>query len=118
MEVIYTRCRDSLDHITPLGLMRERYLSHWATRLGKDSNPGRQHRRPKRSRLNKQCHSAPSSTMEALGGKKREQITIYMSLNLTLYPTASLGVFNVTSVRVSVLCVYLYGNAVFLVSSI
>ena len=41
------RCRISLGHMAPLELTGERYISHWATRFGKDSNPGRQHRRPK-----------------------------------------------------------------------
>ena len=41
------RCRNSLSHMAPLGLTVERYISHWVTRFGKDSNPGHQHRRPK-----------------------------------------------------------------------
>ena len=36
-----------LGHMAPLGLTGERYISHWITRFGQDSNPSRQHRRPK-----------------------------------------------------------------------
>ena len=30
--------------MAPLGLTRERYISHWATKFDQDSNPGCQHR--------------------------------------------------------------------------
>ena len=43
----YIKCRNSLGHMAPPGLTEERYISHWATKFGKDSNPGRQHQRPK-----------------------------------------------------------------------
>ena len=44
----------------PLGSTEERYIFHWATRFGKDSNPGRQERRPKTNyaTLNQLCHTA------------------------------------------------------------
>ena len=32
------RCRNGLGHLAPPGLTGERYISHWATRFGKDSN--------------------------------------------------------------------------------
>ncbi|MPC98522.1 hypothetical protein E2C01_093895 [Portunus trituberculatus] len=38
--------RNSLGYMAPLGLTGERYISHRATRFGKDSNPGRLDQRP------------------------------------------------------------------------
>ena len=55
------RCHNSLGHMAPLGLTGERYISHCATRFGKDSNPGRQNRRPKTSRLNHYAIQPPIS---------------------------------------------------------
>ncbi|MPC24433.1 hypothetical protein E2C01_017515 [Portunus trituberculatus] len=40
------RRRNSLGHMAPLGLTGKRYIFHWATRFGKDSNLGRLDWRP------------------------------------------------------------------------
>ena len=45
--------------VAPLGLTGECYISHWATRFGKDSNPGCQNQRPKTNHFNQLCHQAP-----------------------------------------------------------
>ena len=76
------RRRSSSGHMAPIGLTRERYISRWATRFGKDSNPGRQHRRPETSRLNQQCHPAPSNIVNRYvagegGGNKAHVISLW-----------------------------------------